>query len=326
MGKEKLKISITRLAGQRGLDKSIKYYVSSIKYRMVNLSIIILNYKTKDLTTNCIRSLVKQYTKELEGEKLEAIIVDNASSDDSVKSIKYYVSSIKYNSIRIIENRENVGFAKGCNIGAKNARGKYLLFLNSDTEVLDGGFLRMVKFLDENEHVGILGGKLLNKDGSPQPSCGKFYNLFNLFLMLMGFERFGILRTSSNKMQKVDWVSGGCMMIKKSFFEKLNMFDEKFFMYIEDMELCYRAKRLGLLTYFYPNVKVLHKTLGSSNRAFAIINIYKGLLHFYSKHKNGLQYLIAKLMLIIKARGVIFWGLVVNDKALVNTYTRAVRF
>ena len=291
---------------------------------MINLSIIILSYNTKDLILRCLKSIVSQYRNELARKELEIIVVDNNSDDDSVKSIKYYVSSIKYNSIKTIENRENVGFAKGCNIGARESEGKYILFLNSDTEVLDGGFLRMVNFLDENEHVGILGGKLLNKDGSPQPSCGKFYNLFNLFLMLIGMERFGILRTNPNKLQKVDWVSGGCMMVRKFFFERLKGFDEHFFMYIEDMELCFRAKQLGLLTYFYPDIKVLHKEFGSSNRSFAIINIYKGILYFYSKHKSHLQFIIAKFLLKTKAVFGIFVGIVIGNSSLYKTYKRAI--
>jgi len=288
---------------------------------MVNLSIIVLSYNTKNLTLKCIESLIDQYKKELENGEIEVILVDNASSDGSIKAIQNYNSKFK-----IVQNERNVGFAKGCNIGAKNARGKYLLFLNSDTEVLDGGFLRMVNFLDENEYVGILGGKLLNKDGSPQPSCGKFYNLFSLFLMLIGMERFGFLKTSPQKIEKLDWVSGGCMMVRKNFFERLEGFDEHFFMYMEDMELCYRAKGLGFSTFFYPNVKVLHKTLGSSNRAFAIINIYKGILHFYSKHKNRLELCIAKFFLTTKANLAILIGAITRNFLLKDTYRKAIKF
>ena len=184
----------------------------------------------------------------------------------------------------------------------------------------------MIKFLEENDNVTILGGKLLNKDGSAQPSCGKFYNLFNLFLMLMGIERFGVLKSSPKNIQRVDWVSGGCMMIRSKFFQEIGGFDEKFFMYTEDMELCFRAKKIDNPTYFYPNVKVLHKTLGSSSKAFAIINIYKGLLYFYRKHKSHLEYLVARIMLVVKGRIVIFLGLIVNNKTLINTYSRAIKF
>ena len=142
--------------------------------------------------------------------------------------------------------------------------------------------------------------------------------------MLIGLERLGMLRSSPKKIQKVDWVSGGCMMIKKSLFEKLRGFDEHFFMYIEDMELCFRAKKLGLPTYFYPNIKLVHKALGSSNRSFAIINIYKGILYFYSKHKTYLEYLAAKTMLIVKAKILILVGTLTLNQALKDRYKKAI--
>ncbi len=291
---------------------------------MVILSIIILSYNTKELTVKCLESIVSQYMEQLENGEFEIIVVDNASSDASASKISNLKSQIS--NLKVIKNKENLGFAKGCNIGARESRGRYLLFLNSDTEVLDRGFLGMIKFLEENDNVTILGGKLLNKDGSAQPSCGKFYNLFNLFLMLMGIERFGVLKSSPKNIQRVDWVSGGCMMIRSKFFQEIGGFDEKFFMYTEDMELCFRAKKIDNPTYFYPNVKVLHKTLGSSSKAFAIINIYKGLLYFYRKHKSHLEYLVARIMLVVKGRIVIFLGLIVNNKTLINTYSRAIKF
>src|SRR3989338_8658489 len=119
------------------------------------LSIIILNYNTKDLTINCLESIIKQYEKELKNGEIEIVVVDNASSDGSVRAIQNYNSKFK-----IIENNENVGFAKGCNIGERIAKGEYILFFNSDTQVLDKGFLDMVQFLEKNPSFGILGGKL----------------------------------------------------------------------------------------------------------------------------------------------------------------------
>src|SRR3989344_2261404 len=236
---------------------------------MTTLSIIILSYNTKDLTVRCIESIVGYYKKELEDKILEIIVVDNASVDDSYSVIKKLANKT---NLEVIQSKENVGFAKGCNIGANASSGTYILFLNSDTQVLDRGFLQMVKFLDEHKGVGILGGKLLNPNNTPQQSGGKFYNLWNLFLMLLGGDVF--IRKAALKIEEIDWVSGACMMIKKELFQKLSGFDEHFFMYIEDMELCFRAKKLGLLTYFYPDCRIRHVSLGSSNKSFAIINIY----------------------------------------------------
>ena len=285
------------------------------------LSIIILNYNTKDLTINCLESIIKQYEKELKNGEIEIVVVDNASSDGSVRAIQNYNSKFK-----IIENNENVGFAKGCNIGERIAKGEYILFFNSDTQVLDKGFLDMVQFLEKNPSFGILGGKLLNNNGSSQVSAGKFYNLFNLSLMLMGMERFGFLKNSPDKIAQADWVSGGCMMIRKAVFNSLKGFDENFFMYIEDMEFCYRAKKNKILTGFYPYARVKHKGQGSSSREFAIVNIYKGILYFYAKHKTPMERQIAKLLLTVKAKLAIFMGSIANNASVISTYRKALSF
>ncbi|OGH51065.1 MAG: hypothetical protein A3H17_00935 [Candidatus Levybacteria bacterium RIFCSPLOWO2_12_FULL_37_14] len=289
---------------------------------MIKLSIVALSYNTKDLTLACLKSVVSQYKQKLEKKEFEVIVVDNNSSDNSVAEISNLKSQVS--NLIIIQNKENLGFGKGCNLGAKSAKGKYVLFLNSDTQVFDKGFLSMIDFLDKNSNVAVLGGKLENNDGSIQRSCGKFYNLFNLLIMLLGLERFGFLRSSPNKIQKVDWVSGACMMVRADIFEKLTGFDEKLFMYMEDMEICFRANKLGFVTYFYPNVKLKHKSLGSSNRTFAIINIYKGILYFYSKHKTHLEYLVAKLFLITKAGILILVGLLTFNSELRGRYQKAI--
>lgn len=266
---------------------------------MVKLSIIILSYNTKALTLRCIESVIKHYKKELDEGSFEIVVVDNASSDGSAKTISILRLRSGRN-IKLIENQKNLGFAKGCNIGAKNARGKYLLFLNSDTEVLDRGFLRMVDFLDANKQVGILGGKLLNPDQSSQPSAGKFYSMYNFLLLLICGERFGWLRSSPKKTARTDWVSGACFMIGRKLFDKLKGFDEHFFMYMEDMELCFRARKLGFPTYFYPDVKLIHQSLGSSNREFAVKNIDRGILYFYKKNRSYWQHLLVKSLLNLK--------------------------
>lgn len=288
---------------------------------MTTLSIVVLSYNTKDLTLQCIESIVREYKKELEDKIFEIIVVDNASIDDSGLTIGRLT---KKTNLKIIQNSENVGFGKGCNIGAEYAKGKFLLFLNSDTRVLDRGFLQMVNFLDSRKDIGILGGKLLNPDGNLQRSGGKFYNLWYLFLMLLGANT--LVRKTSTKIDQIDWVSGACMMIKSELFNKLAGFDEHFFMYVEDMELCYRMKKLGFLTYFYPFTEIEHKTLGSSNRTFAIISNYKGILYFYSKHRSGFEYIVAKTLFVAKAKILIFIGIITVNPSLRERYEKALKF
>lgn len=278
------------------------------------VSIIILSYNTKELLRECLKSLYKN----IKGVDPEVIVVDNASTDGSVEMVRN-----NFRNVVLVENKKNVGFSKGNNIGAKIAKGEYLLFLNSDTEVRDNGLLEMLEFLETHPGVGILGGRLRNNDGSLQKSAGVFYNLFNVFLMLFGGERIGMLRKSPSHIMQVDWVSGAFMMIRKELFEKLKGFDEKLFMYMEDMEICFRAKKLGFSTFFYPNVNMLHKELGSSNRAFAILHIYEGLLYFYKKHKSRFEYQLARGLLLIKALFMILLGSVLKNTYLTTTYQKA---
>ena len=287
----------------------------------MELSIIILNYKTKDLTLNCARSIVEQYKKELDNDKFEIILVDNNSEDDSVKAF----NRLRIKNLQIIESNENLGFGKGCNLGASKAKGEFLLFLNSDTEIKDQGFVKMVNFLSQNKNVGILGGKLKNPNGTNQLSCGKFYSPFNLLLVLLGFNKLLNLRESPNVIKKVDWVSGACFMIRKDIFNKVKGFTKDFFMYIEDMELCFRVKKKGFSTYFYPNIMLFHKELGSSNKTFAVVNIYKGIIIFYKKHKSKPEYLLAKFMLKTKALILVVLGKIVNNKYLQDTYSQALK-
>ncbi len=286
----------------------------------MKLSIIILNYNTLDLTLACINSLLKEYKEEVADEKLEIIVVDNNSTDNSVLSLKKLVPKIK-----LVESAENLGFSKGCNLGAEVATKEYLLFLNSDTQVKDNHFFKMVEFLKGNKDIGILGGKLKNTDGTIQPSCGKFYNLFNLFLVLLGFERTKLLRFSPKVTKRVDWVSGACLMIKSDVFKDIGKFEKDIFMYMEDQELCYKAKLRGFLTYFYKDVEIIHKERGSSNKTFAIVNIYRGIKFFYKKHKPKWQYLIAMFLLKAKAVILVVLGEIVNNKYIKDTYKQALK-
>lgn len=289
------------------------------------LSIISLNYKRVQITLSCIESLYKQYGEEFENGKMELIIVDNGSGDNSVDVLKNTIKEKGYKNFNIIENSSNLGFSKGCNIGAKKAKGDFLLYLNNDTIIKDKGILRMVEYMGENTDAAILGGQLKNLNGEKQASAGKFYTLFNTFLLLLGMQKFRVSDRNPEEISVVDWVKGALFMIRRDVFEKLSGFDEKIFMYTEDMELCYRAKKLGYKTYFYPDVSVVHQDLGSSNRSFAIVQIYKGLLYFYKKHRSQLEYTIVKTMLYVKAGIAIAIGSLTGNKYLTTTFRKAIQ-
>lgn len=286
---------------------------------MMDLSIIILSFNTKDLTISCINSIVAQYKQELDNGQFEIVLVDNASTDLTAEAVE----KLKIENLKLIKSNENLGFSKGCNLGAKSARGEYLLFLNSDTEIKDQGFVKMVDYLRKNEQIGVLGGALKNEDGTSQASAGKFYNLPTLFLAMIGLERLGFLRESPKQIKKVDWVSGASLMIKKKIFEKVGGFEKELFMYAEDMELCFKANKKGFPTFFYPEVTLFHKHQGSSNRTFAILNIYKGILFFYKKHKSVWEYQVVRIVLFSKALILSIIGRVLGKKYLQETYGQA---
>ncbi len=268
-----------------------------------------------------MESLYSTYKTYFDQKAWEYIIVDNHSEDDSAKILQKAVK--QYKGFSFIQNPQNNGFGAGNNLGTKHAKGEYLLFLNNDTTITGMGIKDMVSYMQEHQEISILGGELKNVDGTPQPSAGKFYTVFPLFLLLLGMQRFGGVDKNPKDIAKVDWVKGALLMIRKNVFEKLGGFDENIFMYTEDMELCYRAKKAGYSSYFFPTDGILHKDQGSSNRTFAIVNIYKNLLYFYKKHRSFWEYMLVKLLLQTKAILLILYGKLFNKEYFVVTYEKA---
>lgn len=278
---------------------------------MSEVSIIILTYNSARYIDPLLNSL-KDYSKDF-----EIIVVDNDSKDETVKIAK------KFGFVKVFQTGKNLGFAKGINYGAERAKAKYLLFINPDAVFEKGNLYEMIKLFEKFENVGIVGGKMISHNGESEKSAGKFFNFFQTLLIVLGLdEKLGV-RFSPENVNKVDFVSGGFMMVKSSVFKEIGGFDENFFMYVEDMELCYTAKKLGYETYFTPDVVISHKGQGSSNKSFAILNIYKGIVYFFKKHKNIFQYYIVKFSLSLKAIAVYLLGVVTNNNNYKNTYKEA---
>lgn len=287
------------------------------------LSIISINYNHKELTARLMTSLYKYYQREFENGAYEYIVVDNDSEDKSLEFLKEEVK--KYKNFHVIANKKNTGFGAGNNLGAKHAKGNYLLFLNNDTQVQNKSFIFMIEFLESHKDADFLGGELVNIDGKPQVSAGKFYSPISFLFYMLGMQRFGLIDKNPKIIQQVDWVKGACMMVRKDVFEKLHGFDERIFMYTEDMELCYRAKRTGSRIWFYPNTKILHADQGSSNRTFAIVNIYKNMIYFYKKHRPVWEYILVRFILQAKARILILIGKICHNVYLQSTYEEALK-
>ena len=288
------------------------------------LSIIIISYNTKKITLDCINSIIKSVKNSFF--KYEIIVVDNDSKDGTVQSINKLYNN--YSNIRIIVNRENIGFAKANNQAVKPAQGKYLLFLNSDIIVLNDAINKLFQFYKHNEDkIHFLGGKLFEKDGvTPQPSCGPFYSLPVIFaaLFLKG-DYWGFTRYSPNKLKKVDWVSGACILTKKEYFNKINGFDEKIFMYMDEIDLLYRAKKTGFNTFFYPDAHYIHfGSASSKGRTYPILQVYQGFLYLYKKHFPRSLFFL-KLLLKLKAWLAIAIGKLTNNQYAIKTYEQALK-
>lgn len=286
---------------------------------MVKISIIILTYNSSKYIESLLNSLLKKYSNNINSKELEIIVADNKSLDDTLERANKYKEKIK-----ITENGRNVGYAKGNNLGAKKASGEFLVFLNPDAKFIEGDLFDVVSLFDDNK-VGIIGGKIISLDGKKELSCGKFYNPLNILLLTLGLEESLGVRFAPNKKQEVDFVSGGFFFIRRKLFERLNGFDENYFMYVEDADLCYQAKKKGFKVLYSNKATVQHVGQGSSNRTFAIVNIYKGLLYYSRKNGGKINHFIVKLMLAIKARILVLMGRMRNNKYLVDTYTEAIK-
>lgn len=282
------------------------------------LSIIVINYKTFDITSGCLKSLIALFGNEI-GKNIELIAVDNGSGAEEVKKLQKLRDQIGF---KLLTSETNFGFASGCNIGAEISEGSLLLFVNSDTKD-HKGILEMPDLFEKDPKIGVVGGKMLRPNGEAENSAGRFYNLFNLFLVLFFGERIGYSRFAPKKLRRVDWVSGGFMMIRKSLFDKVSGFDEDYFMYLEDMDICQRLRKAGFYAYSYPQASLVHLSHGSGSREFAIVGIYKSLKIYYRKNKSLLAYNIAIALLKLKARVAYFVGKFSGNKELIKTYSQA---
>jgi len=288
------------------------------------LSIIIVSYNTREITKNCIESIYDSIVlSEIRIDDIEIILIDNNSTDGSQKMIKDLTKV--YPSIYFIESKSNHGFGKANNQALTHAKSDYVLFLNSDIIVLKDAVKKLLDYYKTHDKkIHFLGAKLLNKDLSNQPSCGPFFSLMVIFgfLFLKG-DHWGLTRFSPNKPTETDWVSGACFITKKIYMEKLNGFDEKIFMYMEEVELFFRAKQKKYKVWFYHDAHFIHLGSASSKKSYPITQAYQGFIYLYQKHYGRNSLLILKNMLQLKALISIAIGKITNNTYLTETYGKA---
>jgi len=266
---------------------------------VVDLSIVIVNYDVKRNLKECLESIYRS-TKRV---SFKITVVDNNSSDGSGDMVK-----LEFPEVKLIENCQNLGFAKAANQGLIENEGRYTLLLNPDTVVLPNALDRMVEFMDENPGAGALGCKLLNSDGSLQPSCRSFPTLRAAFFENSGLERLfpknrliGKYRMGyweHNCVREVDQPMGSVLMLRTATVNQVGLMDEQFYMYYEEVDWCYRIKKRGWKIYFTPHAGVVHHAGQSTSQALGnmLIERYRSMHKFFRKHFGLIPEALLKCM------------------------------
>lgn len=267
----------------------------------IDVSIIIVSWNTMEITCDCLRSVFEQ-TADV---GFEVIVVDNASSDNSVEVVKK-----EFQQINLIVNEENLGFAKANNIGIKASTGRYLFLVNSDIEVLDNCIENMVDFMDDNTKIGMAGPRVLNPDRTLQVSCRHFPSIWNNLCQSVGLNKlFPKIPFFSEPLMKywphdeeryVDVLSGCFWVIKREALEEVGLLDEDFFFYGEDIDWCRRFHKAGWDVVFNPSAEAIHFGGASSSNAPIrfCIEMQKADLQYWRKH-HGRSGLVIYAMIII---------------------------
>ncbi|APY10039.1 glycosyl transferase family 2 [Seonamhaeicola sp. S2-3] len=244
----------------------------------MKLSVVILNYNVRHFLELCLKS-VKAAITNIDA---EIIVVDNNSEDESCSMVKEL-----FPDVILIENKENCGFSKGNNIGVKKAKGDYLCILNPDTVVAEDTFVKLLKFSENKEKLGIVGCKLIDGVGRflPESKRNIPYVSAACKKILGNSKKYYANHLTENETGKVDILVGAFMLMKKSIYEDIGGFDEDYFMYGEDIDLSYRVLKSGYQNYYYANTTVVHfkgeSTLRDKNYAR---RFYGAMQIFYQKH------------------------------------------
>lgn len=265
---------------------------------MIQLSIIIVNWNTREYLIACLKSILESD----EGISQEIIVIDNGSSDGSGVEVKK-----EFPFIHLVENKINLGFAKAANQGLRKASGRYLLLLNPDTEIKNGAIGRLVAFLDSHPEVGVAGGQLLHYDGSRQNSIANFPSLATELLnknllRWLSPERFPGKERIYDEPIEVDSVIGACMMVRRDVMDQVGLLDEDYFLFLEETDWCYRIRKRGWKVFHVPQAEVLHFQGKSAEKemAMAKVEYYRSRYLFFRKHRGFFQWVLLSIGLNIK--------------------------
>ena len=275
---------------------------------MTDLSIVIVSLNIKDLLRKCLSSVFASESKI----NYEIFVVDNASSDGTPEMV-----SKEFPQVKVIKNKKNIGFGPANNIAMKKAKGKYTLLLNPDTEVINKNTLsQMVSWMDKNPKTGISTCALLNPDKTYQGSGGYFPSLFRVFSWMFFLDDIPIVdrlikpyhpmhawsplykgEGYFKEKHEQDWVTGAFFLIRREVIEKVGYFDEDYFAYVEEVDYCFRTKKLRWEIYYLPKWEIIHYGQVTTGSEFATIKEFEGVKIFYKKHHPAWETIPLRLFL-----------------------------
>lgn len=264
------------------------------------VSIIIVSWNTSSLLESCLASILANPPTL----PFEIWVVDNASTDDSPRMVRE-----KFPQVHLVENRENLGFARANNQAIQRCIGKYILLLNPDTLVASGALQALIDFLDEHPEAGAAGARLRNSDGSlqisshPLPTLSReFWRMFHLD-SISPYAAYPLTKWEASQHQEVDILMGACLLLRKDVLDQVGILDEDYFMYSEEVDLCYRIQCAGWRLYWVPQAEVIHFGGQSSQQAPTemFLKLYHSKVIYFRKHYGWRAVHVYKLILRIAA-------------------------
>ena len=276
----------------------------------VTISIIVVNFETPSYTLQCIRSILNNSP----AASFEIILIDNGSKDGSLDFIRS-----EFPEVICIETGSNQGFSKANNLGINNARGQYVLLLNSDTKILDNSLGGMLNYLESHSEVGAVGPRQLNGKGRLQLSWGDFPTLVSEIYRKLIHHRLSIndfrvrdyLEEKYADRTEVDWVSGSCLMARKKALLDAGLLDEHYFMYFEDIDLCRKIKEGGWGIRYLSDMTILHYGGVSARKNImrVLVEYRRSQIYFTRKYYGLNGVLVLKALLLLKSFVNFFrWG------------------
>jgi N-acetylglucosaminyl-diphospho-decaprenol L-rhamnosyltransferase len=267
---------------------------------MVDLSVVIVSWNVRDLLRQCLSTLADSYPL-----SLEVIVVDNASADDSVDMLR-----AEFPAVQLVANPDNLGFPAANNQGIAVAQGRYVLLLNSDTEVVGAALATMVAFADAHPDVGVVGPQLLNPDGSVQSSRRRFPTVATAFFESTWLqscaprrllERYYVLDEPDDAILDVDWVKGAALMARREAIEQVGFLDEGFFMYSEELDWCRRFREAGWRVVYLPTAQITHHEGKSSEQVLPARHIHfqTSKVRYFCKYHGHLAAEALRLFLLV---------------------------